>query len=172
MELARGVRHRWESRRPERERMRQFFRSWLNRLVRPIASMEPPHRSSLGRTDNKQCLRGSEWICWRCDHSGEAGPALWTANRIVTIDGARECCERAKYSSKSPPAIERTGDIEEQHGSSNSGDGHDVCEAFVARQFFPNGHIGLTPELSHARPRDVNGQRNYHRSPTLAAAIC
>ena len=93
-------------------------------------------------TDN--VVRGSEWICRRCDHSCEAGAALWTANRIVTVDRARERRESAQYPCKHQPAIHRIRQIEEQHGCSNSGNGHDVCETFLTRQFFPNGHIGLT----------------------------
>jgi hypothetical protein len=115
------------------------FLDWLGRLCRWNLGIET-HLAE--RTTNNVAL-GSQWICWRTDHSGEAGAALGTANRMVTIDGARECRQRAEYSRKNPPAIERTGDIEEQRGSSNSRNGHHVCEALLARQFFPNGHIGL-----------------------------
>ena len=120
------------------------FIDWLGRLRRWNLSIE----THLAERTTNNVMRGSEWICWRCDHSGEAGAAMWAANRMVTIDRARECCESAQYSWKHQPAIHRIGQIEEQHGSSNSGNRHGVCKAFLTRQFFPNGHIGLTRKSS------------------------
>src|SRR5262249_4853972 len=72
------------------------FLDWSGRLCRWNLGIET-HLAE--RTTNNVAL-GSQWICWRSDHSGEAGAALGTANRMVTIDGARECRQRAEYSRK------------------------------------------------------------------------
>jgi hypothetical protein len=67
------------------------FIDWLGRLRRGNLGIE----AHLTERTTDNVVRGSEWICRRCDHSGEAGAALWTANRIVTVDRARERRESA-----------------------------------------------------------------------------